>query len=57
MTISERYAQVRKRVDEAAARSGRDPSDVTLLAVTKTHSYMMDLTGKILLCLKNDKLV
>ena len=37
MTISERYAQVRKRVDEAALRSGRDPSDVTLLAVTKTH--------------------
>ena len=37
MTISERYAQVRKRVDDAAARSGRDPSEVTLLAVTKTH--------------------
>ena len=37
MTISERYAQVRKRVDDAAARCGRDPSEVTLLAVTKTH--------------------
>ena len=37
MTISERYAQVRKRVDDAAVRSGRDPSEVTLLAVTKTH--------------------
>ena len=37
MTISERYAGVRKRVDEAALRSGRDPSEVTLLAVTKTH--------------------
>ena len=37
MTISERYAQVRKRVDDAAKRSGRDPSEVTLLAVTKTH--------------------
>ena len=37
MTTGERYAQVRKRVDEAALRSGRDPSDVTLLAVTKTH--------------------
>ena len=37
MEVSERYAQVRKRVDEAAARCGRDPSEVTLLAVTKTH--------------------
>ena len=37
MTISDRYAQVRKRVDDAALRSGRDPSEVTLLAVTKTH--------------------
>jgi len=37
MTISERYAQVRKRVDDAALRSGRDPYEVTLLAVTKTH--------------------
>ena len=37
MTVSERYAQVRKRVDDAAKRSGRDPSEVTLLAVTKTH--------------------
>ena len=37
MTIRERYAQVRKRVDDAALRCGRDPSEVTLLAVTKTH--------------------
>ena len=37
MTISEKYIQIRKRVDDAALRSGRDPSEVTLLAVTKTH--------------------
>ncbi len=37
MTVSERYAEVRKRVDEAAIRSGRDPGEVTLIAVTKTH--------------------
>ena len=37
MGISERYAEVKRRVDEAAKRSGRDPSDVVLIAVTKTH--------------------
>ena len=37
MTVSERYAEVRKRVDDAAMRCGREPSEVTLLAVTKTH--------------------
>ena len=28
-----------------------------IAAATATHSYLMDKTGKILLCLKNDKLV
>lgn len=37
MNISERYAEVKRRVDEAAVRSGRDPEDVRLIAVTKTH--------------------
>ena len=37
MTIAERYAEVKRRADEAAVRSGRDPSEVTLIAVTKTH--------------------
>ena len=37
MDIRERYAVVRRRVDEAAKRSGRDPEDVRLIAVTKTH--------------------
>lgn len=37
MTISDRLAEVIRRKDEAAVRSGRDPGDVTLVAVTKTH--------------------
>jgi len=37
MTIAERYSEVKRRADEAAVRSGRDPADVTLIAVTKTH--------------------
>lgn len=37
MTIKEKYTEVRKRIDEAAHRSGRDPEDIRLLAVTKTH--------------------
>lgn len=36
MTIAARYAQVRHRVDEAAARGGRDSGDVTIVAVSKT---------------------
>ena len=38
MTISERLADVIRRKDEAAVRSGRNPEDVTLVAVTKTHA-------------------
>ena len=37
MTISERFSEVKRRADEAAVRSGRDPADVRLVAVTKTH--------------------
>ena len=37
MTISERLAEIIRRKDEAAIRSGRSPNDVTLVAVTKTH--------------------
>ena len=38
MEIKDRYEEVRRRVDEAAIRCGRRPEEVTLLAVTKTHS-------------------
>ena len=37
MTIDERYTEIKRRADEAAVRSGRNPSDVRLVAVTKTH--------------------
>lgn len=35
LTLSERYGEVRRRVAEAAARSGRSERDVLLVAVTK----------------------
>jgi PLP dependent protein len=35
--IAERVAAVRERIARAAARAGRDPSGVTLIAVSKTH--------------------
>lgn len=34
--IAERLAAVRARIDRAAERAGRDPSSITLLAVSKT---------------------
>jgi pyridoxal phosphate enzyme (YggS family) len=37
MSVSDRYAEVKRRVEEAAARSGRFADEVTLIAVTKTH--------------------
>lgn len=37
MTIEERFAAVRERVSDAARRTGRDASDVTIVAVTKTR--------------------
>ena len=35
--IADRRARVLDRIAAAAARAGRDPADVTLVAVTKTH--------------------
>ena len=35
--IADRAARVRDRIAEAAVRAGRDPADVTLVAVTKTR--------------------
>jgi pyridoxal phosphate enzyme (YggS family) len=35
--IAERLAEVKKRIAAAAERSNRDPDDVTLIAVSKTH--------------------
>jgi hypothetical protein len=37
MTIKENLERVRERVAAAAARAGRDPAGVTIVAVTKTH--------------------
>lgn len=34
--ISERIAAVQRRIDDACARAGRDPREVTLVAVSKT---------------------
>jgi PLP dependent protein len=36
-SVAERLAVVRARIREAATRSGRDPSDLTLVAVSKRH--------------------
>lgn len=38
MTIRDNYLDIERRKNEAARRSGRDPEDVLLLAVTKLHS-------------------
>lgn len=37
-TIEENYALVRERLSEVCRACGRDTSDVTVMAVTKTHS-------------------
>jgi len=37
MSIELRLANVRERVHAAACRAGRDPSDITLIAVSKGH--------------------
>ncbi len=36
-TISGRLGAIRARIETACARAGRDPSEITLIAVTKTH--------------------
>ncbi len=38
MAVAERIAAVRARIAAAAARAGRDPDTVTLIAVGKTHT-------------------
>src|ERR1700752_710477 len=37
MSIPENTAAVHERVAEAARRAGRNPSEIALMAVTKTH--------------------
>lgn len=37
MSITQNIAEIRTRMAEAAKRSGRDPEDVLLIAVTKLH--------------------
>jgi pyridoxal phosphate enzyme (YggS family) len=37
MTIKENLERVRERIASAAARAGRQASDITIVAVTKTH--------------------
>jgi pyridoxal phosphate enzyme (YggS family) len=36
-TIADRLTHIRQQITAAAARSGRSPSEITLVAVTKTH--------------------
>jgi hypothetical protein len=38
MTIAENVALVKKKIAEAAMRAGRDPSEIMLVAATKTNS-------------------
>ena len=37
-SIAERYKQIEERKNAAALRSGRNPEDIVLMAVTKTHT-------------------
>lgn len=37
MSISQNIAAIRERIEAAARRAGRSPSEVSLMAVTKTH--------------------
>lgn len=37
MTIAENIAKVRENIAAACARAGRDPAEITLIAVSKTH--------------------
>lgn len=37
MTIADRWREIRARVDAACERAGRAPSEVTIVAVSKTH--------------------
>jgi pyridoxal phosphate enzyme (YggS family) len=37
MSISENIAELQSKIDQSARRAGRNPSEVALMAVTKTH--------------------
>ena len=41
MNLQTRIGEIQKRIEDAAVRSGREPSDVVLLAVTKTFPVEM----------------
>lgn len=41
MTIADRYLEVLDKKNKACKRAGRNPEDVTLIAVTKTHGAEM----------------
>jgi len=43
MTIAENILQVRETIASAAARAHRDPAEITLVAVSKTHPVSMIL--------------
>ncbi len=43
--IHENIRKVRERIEKAAANAGRDTSDITLIAVSKTHAPDMVLTA------------
>lgn len=45
MTIAERLAEVRERIAGAAARAGRDPNEITLVAVSKTFGTDVIIEG------------
>ena len=37
MSIAENIARIRERMDAASRRAGRNPGDIALMAVSKTH--------------------
>lgn len=41
MAVREKYNEVLNKIKEASILAGRDPSDITLVAVTKTHDAKM----------------
>jgi hypothetical protein len=46
-SIADNLAEIRKRMAQAAARAGRDPAEVALMAVSKTHpaASILDAIG------------
>lgn len=39
--VARQYEEIKKRIEQACIRAGRDPSDVTLIAVSKTKPVAM----------------